>query len=374
MTTHKIRREVIVAIYLLIAVAVDSVQARRNLIVPGKSNDAKLDKPPRGIVKTIQSGSGDVVDCVDIYKQPAFDHPLLKNHIIQMKSNSFIEEEEEGKSHLASEEQPGLEEWGVDCPEGTIPIIRRPSKNSADVKDYVLPFPFDNESLAVSPNAGHEYAQVSLTGAEGTFQGAQGIFNLWTPLTENNEISVSQIWILAGPTEFINTVEAGWIVGFTNEAKPVTRFFTYWTVGTGLNGAVPWAPAVQDKSTGHWWLRLKNVDLGYWPGSIFTSLRGGASAINWGGEITNSENNGQHTTTQMGSGHFPRDGFYTKSSYIRNLGHIQNNNPMQSTPREALQTYVTNRQCYDLVVGPPNLNFGTHIYFGGPGFSAQCSK
>ncbi|OWM83573.1 hypothetical protein CDL15_Pgr007981 [Punica granatum] len=128
-----------------------------------------------------------------------------------MKSNSFIEEEEEGKSHLASEEQPGLEEWGVDCPEGTIPIIRRPSKNSADVKDYVLPFPFDNESLAVSPNAGHEYAQVSLTGAEGTFQGAQGIFNLWTPLTENNEISVSQIWILAGPTEFINTVEAGWI-------------------------------------------------------------------------------------------------------------------------------------------------------------------
>ncbi|KAJ0513884.1 putative neprosin activation peptide [Helianthus annuus] len=27
---------------------------------------------------------GDIVDCVDIYKQPAFDHPLLKNHTIQV--------------------------------------------------------------------------------------------------------------------------------------------------------------------------------------------------------------------------------------------------------------------------------------------------
>ncbi|XP_076903074.1 protein neprosin-like [Bidens hawaiensis] len=26
---------------------------------------------------------GDLVDCIDIYKQPAFDHPNLKNHIIQ---------------------------------------------------------------------------------------------------------------------------------------------------------------------------------------------------------------------------------------------------------------------------------------------------
>ena len=34
----------------------------------------------------IQSPDGDIIDCVDIYKQPAFDHPLLKNHTIQVTS------------------------------------------------------------------------------------------------------------------------------------------------------------------------------------------------------------------------------------------------------------------------------------------------
>ena len=31
-----------------------------------------------------QDNYGVVFDCVDIYKQPAFDHPLLKNHILQV--------------------------------------------------------------------------------------------------------------------------------------------------------------------------------------------------------------------------------------------------------------------------------------------------
>ena len=33
-----------------------------------------------------QSPDGDIIDCVDINKQPAFDHPLLKNHTIQVTS------------------------------------------------------------------------------------------------------------------------------------------------------------------------------------------------------------------------------------------------------------------------------------------------
>lgn len=32
----------------------------------------------------LQSEDGDIIDCVDIYKQPAFDHPALRNHTIQV--------------------------------------------------------------------------------------------------------------------------------------------------------------------------------------------------------------------------------------------------------------------------------------------------
>ncbi|EEE54787.1 hypothetical protein OsJ_02186 [Oryza sativa Japonica Group] len=40
----------------------------------------RLNKPP---LATFQSPDGDTIDCVHISRQPAFDHPLLKNHTIQ---------------------------------------------------------------------------------------------------------------------------------------------------------------------------------------------------------------------------------------------------------------------------------------------------
>lgn len=32
----------------------------------------------------LQSPDGDIIDCVHISQQPAFDHPLMKNHTIQV--------------------------------------------------------------------------------------------------------------------------------------------------------------------------------------------------------------------------------------------------------------------------------------------------
>ncbi|KAL6989008.1 hypothetical protein U1Q18_014759, partial [Sarracenia purpurea var. burkii] len=40
----------------------------------------KINKPA---VLTIESPDGDIIDCVHKRKQPALDHPLLKNHKIQ---------------------------------------------------------------------------------------------------------------------------------------------------------------------------------------------------------------------------------------------------------------------------------------------------
>ncbi|RRT33471.1 hypothetical protein B296_00049674 [Ensete ventricosum] len=40
-----------------------------------------LNKP---FVKSFKDKYGITYDCVDIYNQPAFDHPLLKNHTLQV--------------------------------------------------------------------------------------------------------------------------------------------------------------------------------------------------------------------------------------------------------------------------------------------------
>lgn len=128
----------------------------------------------------------------------------------------------------------------------------------------------------------------------------------------------------------------------------------------------------QDKRTGDWWLEVMHLILGYWPASLFSNLGGGAHTIAWGGEVVNYGRGGRHTTTQMGSGHFPRDGYFTKSAFIKDIGHVQETWRMRRTPVESLHPLVTKAQCYDLVKGPPDRSFGTHVYFGGVGFSDQC--
>lgn len=51
-----------------------------------KENDLeierKLEMLNKPAIKSIQSEDGDVIECVDIYKQPSLDHPALKNHKI----------------------------------------------------------------------------------------------------------------------------------------------------------------------------------------------------------------------------------------------------------------------------------------------------
>ncbi|KAF8379498.1 hypothetical protein HHK36_028934 [Tetracentron sinense] len=51
--------------------------------------DRQLQQLNKPYSKTIKTEHGDIYDCVDINKQPSLDHPMLRNHTIQMKP-SFI--------------------------------------------------------------------------------------------------------------------------------------------------------------------------------------------------------------------------------------------------------------------------------------------
>ncbi|KAJ6303209.1 hypothetical protein OIU77_017149 [Salix suchowensis] len=88
----------------------------------------RLNKPP---LKTIKSPDGDIIDCVHIAHQPAFDHPLLKNHTIQTRPNfhpdgTKFEESKRVSGQKARSSKPITQLWHLKgrCPEGTIPIRR----------------------------------------------------------------------------------------------------------------------------------------------------------------------------------------------------------------------------------------------------------
>ncbi|GMI82113.1 hypothetical protein like AT2G44220 [Hibiscus trionum] len=340
-------------------------------------------------IKTIQSENGDIIDCVDIYKQPAFNHLLLKNHTIQMKPSSYPK----GMVAKTSEAEL-LQDWhkNGECPQGTIPILRSPQDKP---NRKAPPFSPSNQ-LDDDVAKNHEYAQVSSLG--GNYFGASARFNVWKPATFNDEISLAEMWVVAGNGNELNSLEAGWQ---TYTALNYTRSFIYWTrdgyqktgcynlecpgfvqtsskltLGGKLEPVSTYAGEQfemaiyvhKDKKSGNWWLRLQEIDVGYWPGSIFTKLSDRAEVIIWGGEIVNSEPQGRHTSTQMGSGHFPSEGL-GKASYIRNLRYVDESGAINDAQK--VVPLVTKPQCYDLQMGNIK-NYGTHFFYGGPGYSDKC--
>nr|XP_023928035.1 uncharacterized protein LOC112039393 [Quercus suber] len=111
----------------------------------------------------------------------------------------------------------------------------------------------------------------------------------------------------------------------------------------------------------------------YWPANIFKEFGEYAVHINFGGKIYNSEPGGIHTSTQMGSGHFLSEG-YGRACFIRNIRYSNKNGNFVSPKPSAFQQLVKKPMCYDLYLSAGKDNYGTHIFFGVPGYSNTCPK
>ncbi|CAL0311321.1 unnamed protein product [Lupinus luteus] len=377
-----------------------------------------LDKINKPSVLTIESPDGDLIDCVHKRKQPALDHPLLKNHKIQrvptkipkgvnMKKNGM----EEGVS-----DDVAWQMWhknGTRCPKGTVPIrrssvhdvLRAKSLYHFGKKQQRFPLNRHNDAApdVVSGN-GHEHA-IGYTGSSEEVYGAKATINVWNPSIQVvNEFSLSQIWILSGSFDGsdLNSIEAGWQVSpeLYGDSRP--RLFTYWTSdsyqATGCynllcagfiqtNSRIAIGAAIspissfdanqyditiliwKDPKVGNWWMSYSdNTLIGYWPAELFTHLADHATMVEWGGEVVNTRADGQHTSTQMGSGHFADEGF-GKASYFRNLEIVDTDNSLSSVHN--ILTLAENTNCYNIQSSYSN-EWGTYFYYGGPGNNPQC--
>ncbi|MBA0711612.1 hypothetical protein Golax_010774 [Gossypium laxum] len=368
----------------------------------------KINKPP---IKSIQailyyfapliSPDGDIIDCVLLHHQPAFDHPRLK-----------------GQKPLDPPERPSgvnpngmggedFQPWsmsGESCPEGTIPI-RRTSEEDMLRASSVRRFGRKRPRRRVrrdSTSNGHEHAVGYVSGDQ--YYGAKASINVWTPRVSNQyEFSLSQMWVISGSFgDDLNTIEAGWQVSPELYGDNYPRFFTYWTTdayqATGCynllcsgfvqtNNRIAIGAAIsptssynggqfdislliwKDPKHGNWWLEFgSGVLVGYWPSFLFTHLRDHASMVQFGGEVVNSRAGGFHTSTEMGSGHFAGQGF-GKASYFRNLQVVDWDNNL--IPLSNLRVLADHPNCYD-IQGGINRVWGNYFYYGGPGRNVKC--
>ncbi|KAM3359611.1 putative protein isoform X1 [Capsicum galapagoense] len=383
----------------------------------------KINKPP---VLTIQSPDGDIIDCVHKKKQPAMDHPLLKNHKIQKvppeipKLKKSVKTDTIMSRHVVSNNSKSAVDWqlwhqnGQRCPKGTVPIRRSEvhdvfrAKSLYDFgkkKRHGLPLARRFDAPDVVSGNGHEHA-IAYTGGSEEIYGAKATINVWEPSIEVvNEFSLSQIWVLSGSFDGsdLNSIEAGWQVSpeLYGDSRP--RLFTYWTSdsyqATGcynllcagfvqtnsriaIGAAISPVSSVEgsqydvtiliwkDPKLGNWWMVFgDNTLVGYWPAELFTHLADQATMVEWGGEVVNSRANGEHTSTQMGSGHFADDGF-RKASYFRNLEIVDSDNSLSSA--QDISILAENTDCYN-IKSAYSSEWGTHFYYGGPGRNPRCN-
>ncbi|XP_010243616.1 PREDICTED: uncharacterized protein LOC104587627 isoform X2 [Nelumbo nucifera] len=335
-----------------------------------------LDKINKPAIKTIESPDGDIIDCVHRHKQPALDHPLLKNHKIQRAPPEMprmrVSKEGEGMRNKINGSEGTGRAWqtwhlgGERCPKGTVPI-RRSSVNDVlrakslyhfGKKQRIRRLPLDRyvDAPDVVSGNGHEHAIAYTGSSTQELYGAKATINVWDPSIQVvNEFSLSQIWILSGSFDGpdLNSIEAGWQVSpeLYGDSRP--RLFTYWT----------------DPKIGNWWMGFgDNTLVGYWPAELFTHLSDHANMVEWGGEVVNTRTNGEHTSTQMGSGHFAEAGF-GRSSYFRNLEIVDADNSLSSA--QDISTLSENTNCYN-IKSSYNNEWGTHFYYGGPGNNPEC--
>lgn len=388
------------------------ISLKKNIEVHNHVN--RLNKPA---VKSIKSPDGDIIDCIHISHQPAFDHPLLKNHTIQFRPNYHPEGLFDENKMVSSKSSEGLKPvkqlWHLNgkCPKGTIPMRRTKKEDvlrASSVKNYGRKKKFNvfrpnsAEPDLITQN-GHQHAIAYVD--EDKYYGAKATMNVWEPkIQQSNEFSLSQIWVLGGSFDGdLNSIEAGWQVSPDLYGDTNTRLFTYWTSdayeATGcynllcsgfiqINNQIAMGASIspisdyhgsqydisillwKDPNEGNWWMQFGNNNqvIGYWPSFLFSNLADGATLIEWGGEVVNSEADGQHTTTQMGSGHFPGEGF-SKASYFRNLQIVDGSNQLR-VPRD-VKTFTEQSNCYNVQTWK-NGKWGTFFYFGGPGRNPNC--
>ncbi|KAI3968352.1 hypothetical protein MKW92_052341 [Papaver armeniacum] len=350
-----------------------------------------------------QTKYGDTIDCINIYKQPAFDHPLLKDHKIQMVP-SFIEEEITSKNISASSYWVSNIDNGFQnerCPPGTVPIRRTNKKELANarylIQKKINPIRTNNYGSTSAP-VDYHFVSVEELSQGKTYYGAAALISAHTLELNQKQFSTAQVWIENGPENEKNSIQFGWLAYPEIFEDSYSRLMGYWTVDGGNQtgcfnvlcygfvqvheqvflGAVigqtstygkgtyelP-ARVYRDSGTGNWWLMF-DVIVGYWPAELFTHLADNASVVRYGG-IAGAEP--QTDTPPMGNGYLPQLQDYSKTAFIRKMKYIDDKGDLVNiNPDGAQSKYDAKLDCYNILfAGNVGGDWEMTMTYGGPG-------
>ncbi|XBI54188.1 hypothetical protein VPH35_036275 [Triticum aestivum] len=295
---------------------------------------------------------GVVFDCVDIYKQPAFDHPLLKNHVLQMPPNSSS--------------GTGLPTTGESCPYGTVPIRRT-------LKEDLV------RGRALRP-----FALVLLDSEKGkTFQSASASIEVYYFPMPSDAASTAQMLVVDDRSSNVTVVQAGWHIDPGREGDGQSRLTVYWTaddykqtgcpnmqcpgfvlvnqyVAPGTAFPAGSSIALTIFRTGHWLAAVNGLIVGYFPRAIVNGMDG-STQVQVGGTVYAPPG---RKRPPMGSGIAPGPNSNNGAAKFKWLAVRGSTNVKFRKTKD-----VDDSSIYDVVVTSASQNApdGFSFQYGGPG-------
>ncbi|KAG6509098.1 hypothetical protein ZIOFF_034489 [Zingiber officinale] len=273
------------------------------------------------------AANGDLFDCVDMYKQPAFDHPLLKNHTLQLKPSSLPKGMKLGKSKPTS-----FYGFNDTCPSGTV-LVHRARKQDL-TKSQLLRNQFRAQAIANVPIPNRNHFAI-IENIYGPFYGAYAKMATYKlPDLKADQTSSSTIYLLGDthvPNNEINVIEAGW----------------------------------QDSQTGNWWVTYNDeLPLGYFPKELLPKMQDHAYVIQMGGHVYSPLS---VPSPPMGSGHPSNEG-RNKAAYFIQVQVVDRWNDLVKLDSQLIETKSDISDYYS--VADDHDTFGKDVYvfaYGGAG-------
>ncbi|XP_060211060.1 protein neprosin-like isoform X2 [Lycium barbarum] len=311
-----------------------------------------LNKPA---VKTVKTKYGDIYDCVDFYKQRAFDHPLLKDHNFYPKMKPTLSRIKKNSNSSTVSSSSTI--WSKDggCPFGTVPVKRITKDNL--IRQRRMPQPEDvtfDTQFDVSNNNSE---------LKGRYISSQG-YKVDPTLYGDTKTRLF-IHFQAGKTHCFNTLCPGFVQ--VDSEFPLDRSYQNML---SQRGGKTWDATMyidRDLANGNWWLLMTRSfnQVGFWPQRIFTDLTSFATNVEWGGVAYSPPG---VPKPPMGSSFFP----IKNSSYDGYCSEITILNEKGKTIKvDETITHTDNPSMYQVFAEPiwHNSEWRYFVLYGGPGES-----
>ncbi|CAK7344275.1 unnamed protein product [Dovyalis caffra] len=330
-------------------------------------------------VKTIKTMHGDIYNCVDFHRQPAFDHPLLKNHTFDFKislSSYTKKKRYELKDNSTVFDPNNIWLNGKGCPIGTVPI-RKITKNDflrARLASDIYASKLNPQSAVetpglhfaiirtkVDPDKKYHGGGMSTTLHKVQVQSSQSSY---ARMKIKNNADYIEVGWMGGASRCFNT----FCPGFVHVAPDIPLDYVFPV--TEPDGKIPSIKFTIDHDKfGNWYLygSEDNRVIGYWNDGIFMEgLNKFASYIDWGGQVYGPPNS---PSAPMGSslevrGDRKRDAFFWEVEYA---------NETDYTSADIVEEYADVGAYRVKDAGNVGGQLGHVFFYGGPGgYTGSC--